>query len=112
MKFHIATGYAKLKPSASLSAPGTGVRVQSVPVMAVGNRLGCEGLMGRISSGLADNAISMHRIELERTSDRTQAAHRLQDMLTEMKDRVARKVSAKARLACAEPGLELSYKAS
>jgi hypothetical protein len=36
----------------------------------------------------------------------------LQDMLAEMKDRVARKVSVKARLACAEPGLELSYRAS
>jgi len=112
MKLHIATGYAKLKPSASLSAAGTGVRVQSVPVMAIGSPHGCEGLMGRISSGLADNAITMHRIDLERTIDRTQAANRLQDMLAEMKDRVARKVSVKARLACAEPGLELSYRAS
>ncbi len=112
MKLQIATGYLKMKPSGSLSAPSTGVRVQSVPVMAIGNPHGCEGLMGRISSGLADNAISMHRIDLERTRDRTQAAHRLQDMLAEMKDRMARKVSAKARLACAEPSLELSYKAS
>jgi hypothetical protein len=80
--------------------------------MAIGTPLGCEGLMGRISSGLADNASSRHRLELERTNDRNQAAHRLQDLLADMKDRVARKVSVKARLACAEPGLELSYKAS
>jgi hypothetical protein len=33
-------------------------------------------------------------------------------MLADMKERVARKVSVKARLSCAEPGLELSYKAS
>ena len=68
--------------------------------------------MGRISSGLADNALGRHRIELERTNDRNQAAHRLQGMLADMKERVARKVSVKARLACAESGLELSYKAS
>ena len=112
MKLNIATGYVPLKPSAVLPASGTGVRVQSVPVMAIGDPHGCDGLMGRISSGLADNALGRHRVELERTSDRTQAAHRLQGLLAEMKDRVARKVSVKARLACAEPGLELSYKAS
>ena len=112
MKLNIATGYVPLKPTAVLPLSGTGVRVQSVPVVAIGDPHGCEGLMGRISSGLADSASSRHRIELERTNDRNQAAHRLQDMLTEMKERVARKVSVKARLACAEPGLELSYKAS
>ena len=112
MRLNIATGYIPLKPSAVLAASGNGVRVQSVPVMAIGNPHGCEDLMGRISSGLAGNASSRHRIELERTSDRNQAAHRLQNLLAEMKDRVARKVSVKARLACADPGLELSYKAS
>ena len=112
MKLNIATGYVPLKPSAVLPLSGTGVRVQSVPVMSIGDPHGCEGLMGRVSSGLAGNASSRHRIELERTNDRNQAAHRLQDLLAEMKERVARKISVKARLACAEPGLELSYKAS
>jgi hypothetical protein len=80
--------------------------------MSIGDPHGCEGLMGRVSSGLADNTSIRHRIELERTNDRNQAAGRLQDLLAEMKERVARKISVKARLACAEPGLELSYKAS
>jgi hypothetical protein len=112
MKQRIATGYTDLKPVVTFSAGSMGARVQSVPVMTVGGALGCEGLMGRISSGLADNASGLHRLDLERTSDRTQAATRLQSMLAEMKDRVARKVSVKARLAVAETGLELSYKAS
>jgi hypothetical protein len=88
-------------------------RMQSAPaIRQTESGQGHEGLLGRISSGISGNAIALHRLDMERAGERTQAIHLLQGMLTDMKERVARRASGKARLACAETGLELTYKAS
>jgi hypothetical protein len=108
MSFHTA-GYRPFKPSAIVSTTAEGARVQPAPVMRRFTRqTGCEDLVGRISKGISANASELQRLDLERESQRTQAANHLRDMLTDLKERVARK----ARLAYVDNTLELSYKAS
>ena len=108
MPFHTA-GYRPFQPSAVLSTSSAEARVQPAPVMRqFTGQNGCEDLLGRISKGVCASATEIQRLDLERASQRTQAANNLRDMLTDLKDRVARK----ARLACVDSTLELSYKAS
>lgn len=113
MPFQTSAEFVPLRPSAVWSPSAAHAIVQPAPsILNPGTNCGENRLLGRISSGICQTATELHRVDFERTGHRAQAVTRLQDVLADMKERVARKVTVKSRLACAEPSLELSYKAS
>jgi hypothetical protein len=52
-----------------------------------------DSLLNRISSGMCESANEIHRFELERFGRRAAAAFEFQEMLTNLKDRLAQKAS-------------------
>ena len=113
MPFHFATGFVTVKTPAVLSATAIAARVDPAPVMPQAtSRPGYDLLLGSISSGISAKATELHRLDLERSNDQTHVAHRQQDLITDIKDKVARKVALKARLASVDGSVELLYKAS
>ena len=78
----------------------------------MGTRHGYDCLLSRISSGICEKATGLHRLDLERLGRRAVAACQFQDMLTDLKDRIAWKAAVRTGSACVDGSVELSYKAS
>lgn len=87
--------------------------MQPAPQMQqMGIRLGYDSLLSRISDGICENASHLHRHDLERLGRRAEAKSQLEDTLTDLKERIARKTAVRTRPACADGTVELYYKAS
>ncbi len=67
-------------------------------------------LLSRISTGVCENATKLNRLDLERLGRRADASCHFQEMLTDLKDRTARKTTGRRRSAYANASVELSYK--
>jgi hypothetical protein len=75
-------------------------------------RHGHESLLNRISSSVCQNASEIHHVELERLDRRASAARRLQEMLTDLKDRLAQKASLLTPSVRADQSFERPHKAA
>ena len=52
-----------------------------------------DGLLARISSGMSADASELHRLDLERLGRRAVAACQFQDMLADLKERIAQRAA-------------------
>jgi hypothetical protein len=112
MAFNIAAGFASSKTVPS-STETFAARVQPAPQMKqMGIRAGYDCLLSRISSGICDNAAELRRLDLERLGRRAEVECQLQETLTGLKHKIARKASMRPPSACADSSVELYYKAS
>ncbi|HLK65249.1 MAG TPA: hypothetical protein VKU19_17535 [Bryobacteraceae bacterium] len=75
-------------------------------------RRGCDSLLNRISSGICENATEIHRFELQRLGRRAAAESQFEEMVTDVKDRLARKASLITQLAFAVGSVEFPNKAA
>jgi len=75
-------------------------------------RRGCDSLLNRISSGICENATEIHRSELQRLGRRAAAESQFQDMVSDVKDRLARKACLIAELAFAVRSVEFPNRAA
>jgi hypothetical protein len=104
----MAAGFATPKTSV-LSSTGTAVaRVQPAPQMAT--KSGYDRLLSRISIGISENAARLHRLDLEGLGRRVEVEWQLQETLTDLRDKVARKAAARNRPACVDGVVELCHK--
>ena len=78
----------------------------------MGIRHGYDCLLSRISSGICENATTLHRLDLERLGRRAETSCQFQDMLTDLKNWIARRAAVRTRSAYADGSVEPSYKAS
>lgn len=111
MAFIIAAGFAAPKTTVLSSTESITARVQPArPMKRMGIRAGYDCLLSRISSGICDKATEFHRLDLERLSRRAEVECQLQEMLTDLKDKIARKAAGRTRPACVD--VEMYHKAS
>jgi hypothetical protein len=113
MPFNIAAGFASSRTTVLSSTETHAARVQPAPPMQqMAIRLGYDSLLSRISGGICENAFAPHRLDLERLGRRAEVECQLQDTLTDLKDRIARKAAVRTRPATVDRSVELYYKAS
>jgi hypothetical protein len=113
MAFVIAAGFASSRTGVLLSSKASAAGAQPAPEMLqMGTSHGYDCLLSRISSGICENATKVHRLDLEGLGRRAEAACQFQDMLTDLKDRIAWKAAVRTGSACVDGSVELSYKAS
>ena len=109
MAFIMAAGFASSKTAVLWSTETIVARVQPPPRMQqMGIRLGYDSLLSRISNGICDNTTQAHRLELQRHGRRVEVECQLEETLTDLKARIARKTAVRTQPA----GAELYYKAS
>jgi hypothetical protein len=72
-------------------------------------RAGYDCLLSRLSTGICDNATRLHRLDLQRVNRRAEVECRLQDTLTDLKDKIARKASMHQRSARVGGSVQLHY---
>jgi hypothetical protein len=64
-------------------------------------------LLARISGSISANAANLQRLDLARIGRRAEAACQVQDMLADLKYRIAEKAALRAQVAFAADSLEL-----
>jgi hypothetical protein len=113
MAFLIAAGFASSNTSV-LSSTETGLpRAQRPPQMRqLGISPSYDGLLTRISTALCDNATTRHLLDLSRIDRRLQMESQLQETLTDLKHKMARKAAASIPPVSVDSSVELYYRAS
>jgi hypothetical protein len=76
------------------------------------HRRGYYGWLDRMSSGLCENATHRHSRDLERLGQRAKTEWQLQEILTDLKDRIARKAAVRTQLVFADQIVELTDQAA
>jgi hypothetical protein len=64
-------------------------------------------LLARISGGISANAANLQRLDLAQLGRKAEAACQLQDMLADLKYRIAEKAALRAQVSFAADALEL-----
>jgi len=71
-----------------------------------------EGTLQRIAAAVRESAMTRHQMDFERVDRRSEALTQLKGTIIDLKSRLERKSGGSSRLALADAGLQLSYKAS